>query len=297
MQINSVFSLCNVCGPGTQIACINQTAFRRCSGSAIIPGSIAVCPSGTFCNSDEPMRCVKTEPSCGGLCGVCNLNTYVACLSKTKYAYCFGETVSDQTGECSEEEYCNSGYPGICINSAGPIVAEPSCPVTSVPPTTIEPSTSTESSTVTEPSTSSSSTLSTSISTEPSTSSSTTSSTSISTESSTSSSTTSTTSISTESSTSTSTTTLRPPYPITDAQLYCITIGKPGKFPKINDVTCKKYYYCYNLGFNINGQEYTCVGASYYNCQTQMCSSTCDTSCSVLQIITNYNHTKINTVP
>ncbi|XP_055382155.1 uncharacterized protein LOC129612526 [Condylostylus longicornis] len=215
IRINPISGACNVCGTTSQIACLNQTSFQRCTGSTIVPGTTVTCPSGTYCNSDSPMRCVSTDPSCGGLCGVCNPNTFVACLSKTQYAYCFGSTPSNQVGNCGTGEICNSDSPAICFNQ-NIIAVEPTCPDNGTPTTTP--------------------------------------------------------------------TTQRP---IDSAQAFCSSIKRAGRYSKPNDFNCKNYYYCWYVGNVIYGQEYQCLGQTFFNCQTLTCNFFCINNCTVPRTIEN----------
>ncbi|XP_037940762.1 uncharacterized protein LOC119680028 [Teleopsis dalmanni] len=110
---------CNVC-ESNSVACINETSFRLCHDQTIDNRYIFHCPDANVC-TDLRVICVAEGPSvkphCDltSGCSVCNNQKLFTCVSRTQYALCNGDVVTDDVATCPTGWVCSSSTPEICV--------------------------------------------------------------------------------------------------------------------------------------------------------------------------------------
>ncbi|EDW40773.1 GM25096 [Drosophila sechellia] len=92
---------CNVCASVSNVACISNTSYQFCSGSALPAGPVYTCPTGYYCTAnDETCNTDVAQRSCIG-CGTCDSGNTFACLTARTFALCLGTSTPSQiVGSC-----------------------------------------------------------------------------------------------------------------------------------------------------------------------------------------------------
>ncbi|XP_065361093.1 uncharacterized protein LOC135954787 [Calliphora vicina] len=111
---------CNLCSD-YGIACINETSFNLCFGGKQDTSKVYDCPADRLCSATS-LKCIEAssggkaacEPNKG--CGVCDGDKIFACTSRTTFAQCNGEELTEITGVCPKGLTCNSEGSEICVD-------------------------------------------------------------------------------------------------------------------------------------------------------------------------------------
>lgn len=110
---------CDACGTNG-IACVNETSFHMCYDGNQDKSEILTCPSNKICVRSS-MKCVDPgmglTPDCipDRTCSYCDGSKLFTCTSRTTYAMCNGDQLTDFKGVCPPKLVCDSSSSEICV--------------------------------------------------------------------------------------------------------------------------------------------------------------------------------------